>query len=230
MNYIGQGTPRETLEVYALGIDPTHRDGEADLVQSRWFDYHDLHPAEATYLYAHHYVQQTRAFYEACIDIRTVEDVRAFTPNDIFRSRDLTAMWLARRAADAIGAPYPFVLRFAHDRALDRLYHRFPRPNQLYGEEFELDAADAWRELCARSIQFSRLPFFTIARYGGAPVQDRHIAFLIEQVDRRHGPKHRLLARLFKEGVLSPHLDAVRAAFSAGDLQAAQAYVHELGV
>lgn len=218
MEYIGRGTPRERCELLAIGVDPLHRDGEADLVQSRWFDYHDLHPAEATYLYAHHYVQQTRAFYEACIDVRTAQDVRAFVPDDIFCSRDLTSMWLARRAADAIGAPYPFVLRFAHARALERLYHRFPRPNQLYGEEFDLDVADAWRELLARSLQFSRLPYFQMANYRGEPAQDKHIAFVIDQITKRPGPKKGLLARVFAEGVLSPDLAAARKAFSQSEL------------
>lgn len=218
MDYIGQGIPRGQGELLALGIDPIHRDGEADLVQSRWFDYHDLHPTEATYLFAHHYVQQTRAFYEHTVDERTSEEVRGFLPNDIFKSRDLTSMWLARRAADAAGVPYPFVLRFAHARALDRHYRSFPRPNQLYGEEFELDMIDAWKEQLARQLTFSSLPHFQAAAYGGEAIQDKHVAFVISQVNARHGPKGGLLARCFKEGILAPTLPAVVRAFNREDL------------
>ena len=208
MDFVGSEIKdRKSLELLAFRIDPMHRDGEADLMRSRWFDLRDIHPTMATYFYAHCYKVQTRTFYEQVVDIQTSERVRAFAPDDIFKGRDLTAMWIARRAADKLGCPYAWLLRFASDRALNRLYRTFPRPNQMYGEEFELDAADAWQELQARSLQFSKMQAYQALKYRGARRQDEHIAYLVSQVKARHPASHTsLLARCFNEGVLNTHM------------------------
>lgn len=207
-HYYGSGRAPQEYELRALGIDAMHREDEAALVQSRWFDYSQLHPAQATYLYAALYKAQTLLFAEAFIDIRTAEDARAFVPDDIYLSRDATAMWLARRAADALGMPYEFALQFAQARALNRLFQQFPRPNQLYGEEFEIDLAAAWGEHKARSLCYSRLPRYQAASFSsGSVMQKRHTASVIAQISERpHAAHPGLLARMFSEGVLAPRL------------------------
>lgn len=214
-------TPAE-LELRGIKIDPTHRQDEPELMQRRWFDYRDMHPVLATYEYARCYKTQTRKFYEMNIDIRTVEDARAFTPDDIFMSRDITAMWLARRAADALGVPYPFILQFAQDRFLSRAQRTFPRPNQLYGEEFELDAKAEWGARLDRQITYGSTARYLASSYKRHPYQDEHIDFLIKQVARRQGSKHRLLARLFHEDRLTPTMAAAH--FSEEEVSAAERY------
>jgi hypothetical protein len=176
-------------------------------MESRWFDYHDLHPALATYLYAEIYRRAVVEFNESFVDIRTAEDARAFTPDDIFLSRDLTAMWLARRAADAHGIPYDFVMQFTKHRALNRLFKRFPRPNQLYGEEFEIDLLAAWQDTLARSMRYSRSPKFkAVSQVGKSKlrIQHKHEIFVVEQIKKREGKSAHvnLLARMFNEGIL----------------------------
>jgi hypothetical protein len=204
--YYGSGmTPRE-YELRAMKVDALHREDEAGLIQSRWFDYSALHPAQATYLYADLYKQQTLSFAESYIDIRTAADARAFVPDDIFMSRDMTGMWLARRAADALGMPYEFALQFAEQRALNRLFRHFARPNQLYGEEFEIDLTAAWQESLGRSLRYSRSASFLASAFRGSLVQQRHAAFVMAQIKRRALPHHNLLARMFREDVLSPAL------------------------
>lgn len=201
--YIGDERDRDTLEMLALKIDPAHRVGEAALMRSRWFDYRDMHPALATYHYAHCYRVQTQRFFAAVIDERTAEDARAFVPDDIFFSRDLTSMWNARRQCDQLGIPYAFALRFAQDRFLSRAQRQFPRPNQLYGEEFEADLLLAWREQVARQITFAHSPRFRTDQYRGEPVQVEHLDFVCAQVLARPAPRYRLIARLLQEHVIS---------------------------
>lgn len=205
--FVGNGLSREEYELLALGIDPTHRAGEADLFKTRWVEYAEMHPARATYLYAHFYKEQTRTFYETCIDIETAQFVRAFSPNDIFKSRDMTAMWLARRACDALGCPYDFALRFAQQRAVNRLYKTFPRPNQLYSEEFVIDLSEAWNESLAMMLRYSRHERFKAVNYCGSWGQRRHTAAVFEQIKKRPAASQvNLLGRLVHEGVLDEKL------------------------
>lgn len=208
VEFFGKGLPPKLLELKGFKIDPEHREGEARLARTRWFDYRGMHPVEATYLFAHFYKEQTARFYESVIDIRTVENVLAFKPDDIFDSRDLTSMWLARRCADHYRVPYPFVVRFAQDRFFNRAQPSFPRPNQLYGEEFETDLVAAWREQVSRQITYSTQPRYRVGAWTGEAHQAAHIKFVITQIQARPAPRHKLLARMMAEGVLNKRLVA----------------------
>jgi hypothetical protein len=221
--FFGHDMDKAALEVRALRIDPVHRSGEASLATTRWFDYRQMHPTTATYYFAHLYRLQTQRFYAATIDEDSAQDVRAFTPDDIFFSRYLTAMWNARRMCDEHGLPYDMLLRFAQERFIARMQHQFPRPNQLYGEEVELDILPFWQAQIARQITYAKSARFRMSQYKGEVVQAQHIRFVIEQVRRREGPHHRLLARLVKEDVLSLHL--VASNFGQGASSDAEQYI-----
>jgi hypothetical protein len=227
-NFYGYDFDLPACELRVMKLDIEHRKNESDLIHSLWFDYSALHSAKATYLYAHLYKAQTRKFHEAFIDIRTIEKARPFTPDDIFMSRDLTAMWLARRACDALGMPYEYALQFAQKRALDRLYMHFPRPNQLYGEEFEIDLKASWEESLSRSLRYSRLPRYQAAAYQGTIRQKQHQAFVLDQIKKRQPPHHNIVGRLLSEGVLTQA--AVDAAFPEAVVEQAKAIASTLGV
>jgi hypothetical protein len=214
-------TPAE-LELRALRVDPANRVGEASLAKTRWFDYRHMHPTTATYYFAHCYQKQTRRFYAETIDERLAPNIRAFQPQDIFMSRDLTAMWHARRLCDTHGWPYTELLLFAQARFVARTQHQFPRPNQLYGEEIEIDMKPHWVAKVARQITHAESPRFLASQFKGELVQAQHMRFLVEQVLARPAPRHRLLARLFKEDRLSPQL--ARTFFTEAEVQAAEQY------
>lgn len=226
-DFLGSGLARSEMEVRALRIDPAHRDGEASLMRTRWFDYRDMHSVEVTYLYAHLYKEQTKKFYAQNIDIRTVEAARSFFPDDIFMSRDLTSMWLARRAADAMGIPYPFVLQFAQDRFLARLQHNFPRPNQLYGEEFEADLAQAWAARVGQQLTYSHQPRYKATAWKKDVNQAEHLLFIFKQIlQRPQQSRHRLLGRLISEGVIAPWMAVGK--FGQSEVDAAERYAESL--
>lgn len=211
LEYIGKDLDKKQCELLSMKIDPAHRQGEAELIKTRWFDYHRLHPVQATYLYAHLYKEQTRIFHESFIDIRTVEKARAFWPDDIFMSRDMTSMWMARRQADALGVPYEFALQFGMKRAFDRTFQSFPRPNQLYGEDFEIDLKAAWQESLSTKLRYSRMPQFRAENYRGTASQRMHLDFVMSQILARPAlSRANLLGRMFHEGVLSPEVVADR--------------------
>lgn len=227
VEFYGQDMDLKLCEVRGLRIHPTHRENEADLLRSRWFDYQDMHPVHATYLFAHHYKQQTRKFVETYIDVRTAEDARAFVPDDIFLSRDLTGMWLARREADKHGLPYDFVMEHSMNVFIAKLFHRFPRPNQLYAEELYMDLTDLWRARLSREVIFSRKERFKVRSWCGDLAQARHVNFIVSQIKARPAPHIGLLARMFYEGVLSPSLVSSR--FDQEVINLAKAQAARLG-
>jgi hypothetical protein len=231
MEHFGSDLPRDVLELTGLRIDPAHRLDLPELLHSRWFAYWDLHPVAATYLYAAHYREQVRTFAECYVDIETAHDAKAFSPDDIFESRDLTAMWLARSATDRVGCPYPVALAFAQHRALERQFRRYPRPNQLYGEDFELDLADHWRQMCDYSLQYVATDSFAASKHtpGSSPaVVEAHATWLMRQITRRARPHHRLLGRMFREDRLDPRWAA--RVFTPAEIDAALQHASELGV
>jgi hypothetical protein len=226
-DFTGSELTRPEMDVRGLRIDPIHREDEAGLMQKRWFDYRGLHPVAATYLYAHFYKQQTHKFYAQNVDIRTVEDARAFFPDDIFMSRDLTSMWLARSAADRLSIPYPFILQFAQERFIARLQHKFPRPNQLYGDEIEVDVMQAWDARIATQLTYSREPRYQAAGWRKTMDQAQHLMFVFTQIERRPvQSRHRLLGRLLHEGVIAPWMAKGR--FGEAMVDAAESYAASL--
>lgn len=223
--FFGSELPDKLLEIKGMKIAPDHRVGEAKLRRTCWFDYRGMHPVTATYLFAHYYKQQTQKFYETTVDIRTVENARAFTPDDIFMSRDLTSMWLARRFADEHGMPYPFLIRFAQDRFFSRTQRQFPRPNQLYGEEFENDVLASWKDQLGRQLTYSRQARFTMSCWRGTADQAQHVRFLESQIKSRQAPHYRLLARVLNEDLMS--LPIISSLFSQEEADRAERYRSE---
>lgn len=232
MEFFGSDLTRNELELKGLLIDPGHRSDLPDLMRSRWFEYWALHPVAATYLFASLYREQVREFAECFVDIDTAEAAKAFTPDDIFKSRDMTSMWLARSAADRVGAPYGVMLAFAQKRALDRTFQRFPRPNQLYGEEFELDLADHWKAMKGYSLQYCRGEHFAASRYPGPketwpPEVAAHADYLAARVADRPAPRHKMLGRMFREDRLSP---TWQLPFTDAEIAAAVQHANDFGV
>ena len=202
-HFTGDNLTQNQYEVLALGIDPTMRTGESDLYRSRWFDYADMHPSKATYLFAHLYALQVKKFYETCIDARRASEPLASAPIDVFTSKHATSFWNARRVCDAIGCPYDFALDLAQRRAIDRAMRVLPRPNQLCSEDFEIDLKDAWKEVVTRSLRYSSHKRFRMENYTGTWVQRRHVESLLGQVKSRPVESHRgLLGRLISERTL----------------------------
>jgi len=208
MEYFGSSLQRNELELLALSIDPAHRADTPELMVTRWHDYRHLHPVQATYLFAELYKIQTHKFAESFVDIETADDARAFTPDDIFKSRDLTAMWLARGVADKVGCPYTVLLAFMQQRALERTFQRFPRPNQMYGDDVELDLKDLWNARRRSSLQYSKDDRFAASRHPDPEAwpadMRRHVQSIVDQIWARPAPHDKLIGRMYREDRLSP--------------------------
>lgn len=202
-DYPGAGHTPAHYDLLSLAVPQEHRQDEAVTMATRWWDYRALHPADATYLYAELYRRSCIDWARRFNDADTAGEVRAFTPDDVFKSRDLTTMWLSRQLADRLGCPYEFSLGVASSRAFNRGFLSMPRPNQLYSEDFELDLKAAWdagQALVMRTATNDALK--ADAAHKG---RQWHLYrdWLTERVLARPAPRYRLLARLLNERQLS---------------------------
>jgi hypothetical protein len=221
--YHGSGKSRNEYQALAVTKIPQHiRENEAELRTSRWFDYRFMTPAEATYLFAAEYRHAYIEAFKRTRDIRTADKVRPFSPDDIFESKELTAMWQARQAADMIGCRYEFFLRFAFLRFEHRGWRFFPRANQLSPEELVLDIRDAWATECRASLQVAQLPIYRAEAYAGVPEQDEYHEWLCGQVKHREHP-HLALSRLVYSDPILPEQVAEKH-FSAEILKRAKIF------
>lgn len=199
------------------------RVAESLLFTRKWFDLRSLHPVQATFLFAEQYRLAVRRAYAKQKDIRTLDGVKGFDVEGLFSSRELTAVWRARQAFDAIGCRYEYGLDNIMNRFLERGWRVFPRPNQLYAEEVILDVRDAWRRECKAVLQLAKHERFLTENYVGHPDQIAYQAWQIEQVRARGGNRAMLVARLLQEHALSEQV--VTAAFGASVLAQAKRFI-----
>jgi hypothetical protein len=183
-------------DMHALRVAPEHRKEEVALIRSRWWDYRMQHPTVTTYHFADVYLGAHREWWRRFIDESKSADRVLWLTGDIFREKDLTAVWLARQAADRHGMPYEFVCEFALKRSLAREFRHLMRPNQLYGEEFEMDLLTLWTDHQQTQMPMPQAPFFMTSWYSGHSVQKEFRQWLVGRVNSRSKPRYRMLARL----------------------------------
>jgi hypothetical protein len=188
-------------------IPETHRIGEAELFRTKWFDYRLLHPAVATYYWAHCYREAMRRYCEMTVDRDFAQKVRAFQSDDVFLTREALACTIARQSLDGLGCRYEFALGFIMRRYIERGWRVFPRPNQLYSEELVMDIGDAWRVECSASLQLPASPYFRITGEGTvSPMQAEFLDWIAQQAKNRGPDHHRPVSRLLRERIMTPAL------------------------
>lgn len=167
-DYHGKGRSRGENETDALQlVHPSISRKEPMLYQSKWWDYRLMHHIEATRYWAWCYTQAARKWVATTGDVALSATVVAFDGKDPLKTRDATSVIAARQAMDSIGCRYPWAFEWTIQRFSDRGWRTFPRPNQLYGEEYLLDMKDAWEtEVRARVQRPEALVFRTPGHEG----------------------------------------------------------------
>lgn len=107
--YFGRVFSTLELDLKTLQVIPAeHRLGEAHLFQKKREKYRHLHPMAATMLFAEHYVEAYRWVLKKREDFRVARGKKVFSAanpmDDTEQNR--VGLWLARRAADMLGADY----------------------------------------------------------------------------------------------------------------------------
>jgi hypothetical protein len=202
MQYISNKGTTDDAWLYELANIPEElRLAEPALRQTRWFDYRDQLPMQLTQTFAESYSELYREMYATTRDYEYAEKVTGGLVQ-----ADLLSLWLARQAADRVGCPYGFYIRFSMMRTFERQWKYIPRPNQLYGEELVLDLVDTWASAKKDILFLAKGQFYKAQNFKGHPDQRDYHEYLIQNVKTRAVPEMVLTRLIFREKCLPEEL------------------------
>lgn len=185
----------EELEIITIArISPMLRKKEPLLYRSKWFDYRRLHPALATYLWAHEY---NKAYTRVMVKSRDAERgqyIKGFKGKDIFEHKEITGVWKARQMADELGIRYDFYIRRVMNWCENRSWTHLPRPKFFYDAEVVEMVKDAWEKEQRAALQLARDPWYAAGAYYEHMDQVEYQKWMVQQVKQR---KHKDLALHF---------------------------------
>lgn len=185
---------------------------EAKLFSTKWFDYRHLHPTKATYLYAAAYMQAYSSEMQVRFDVVRGKYMLPLkgAKDDIFnaKSRDYTALWKGRQAADSLGIPYDFYCRAVMRWAEESGWRYLPRSAQMYSTKVKDMMHDAWLEECKIRTILPSSEFYRADRFEGHPDQIAFRMHLKNTVLSREHPEL-LLNRLIERDRALDQLSAI---------------------
>ena len=189
-----RGLQSETCKLH----DEEARADEVGLFDRKWFDYRFLHPARATYLYAHYYREIYRRMTRKHVDHRKAEWVSG-ARGDVFDGKETTGFWKGRRQADEWCMPYDLYIALAFEKAMTWKRPYLPRPAQLYSDQIKDYVFDKWVERMKTKVYLAKDPRYKLDRFQGAPAQLAHMDWVLDQAALREQP------HVFLAGVLYRH-------------------------
>lgn len=213
--FFGAALPAAQIEaLIAAHVPRKHIVDVADVYLTRWWDYRRLAPGHAFYLFAHHYYKGSR------LAARKFVAERPHDPGDPNRKKafaivgpalvqmevsdiwdrdqgHIVGLWNAMLVADAYGIPYPEFARLACRIALERMWKRIPRPNQLYSETLAAYVVDEWEQLCKERLYSAAHPLYAEENYAGLQVQDDYREWLIKCIKAHHAPLNSLMQAIY---------------------------------
>ena len=130
-------------------IDKKYKDSryEAELFKSKWFDYKDMHPVKATYLFCHYYKQSYSRLMKIRYDVEKGQNMTGIKGRDLFydtSKQSRHGMWKARQTADKYGIEYSFYISRALDYSMYKGDQHLLRPTQLYSYAVLEHIAESW--------------------------------------------------------------------------------------
>lgn len=137
MNPQNAGSEWSSLECDALAIRfiPIKLlQEEAELNDTKFWDYRFIHPTQATQLYAECYSAALKRAVSRRTDLWKGLNMKGLKKPIIFEldSRSITGFWKGRQMADRIGCPYDFYCEHAMQFADKARMHFLPSSSQMY--------------------------------------------------------------------------------------------------
>lgn len=175
---------------------------EPKLYAYKWFDYKELHPTMATYLFAHHYNRAYGDFMGACLD-RGKRFMVSFKGKDVMLAREKKSFWKLRQKIDELGIRYDFFCREAMNWCIANGWRQPPRPAHVAtNDELIIHVTNLWEMECRGKIQWAISPRYTAAAFVGAPDQLAYEKHLMERIMQRAHPKFSIHAALYLHDAL----------------------------
>lgn len=211
----GQGKTVAEYDRIALSlIKPSHLKIEDELFGTKWFDYRMLHPTEATFYFAHVYLQILREQWARDVDYREAEHRASLPDNRVIFKEPKAAnnWWKARQAADACGARYSVFIRgifvYARDNGWSQWHganlaqnrNIYPPPGFMAHGKLLEAGIEAWQNEAAAYMQRYDSPLLRADSNAWFKVDfDRHYC---RDAQGRSGFAH-IMRRALDSGLLS---------------------------
>lgn len=182
---------------------------EAELNQTKFWDYRFMHPTQATQLYAQSYAAALKRAVSRRTDLWMGLNMKGLKKACIFEldARSITGFWKGRQMADRIGCPYDFYCEHAMlfaDKARmtflpssSQMYTRTV-PERLQGLPSLVEyVVERWVARIAHSTFYATHEAYLSDNFCGGQEQIEYLNFLFNKIRRSNLP----------EGVLATIMD-----------------------
>lgn len=183
---------------------------EAELNQTKFWDYRHLHPTQATEVYAKCYIAALKRAVSRRTDLWKGLMMKGMKTDTIYEleGRIITGFWKGRQMADRIGCPYDFYCEHAMIFA-DKARMKFlPSSQQMYcvtvperlqGLPSLVEyIIERWVERSAHSSSYASTDAFLAENYAEGADQIDYVNFLLRKIRRSTMPAGVLVTALEK--------------------------------
>ena len=188
------------LECETIAIQFIPRDRrlpDAELMQTKWFDYRRLHPVQATYFMVECYSRAYGDFTRMAID-KKLQYRRGIKGSDFFQRREHLSFWKLRQLIDSLGIRYDFFMHHAARWCFEHGWLQPPRPQHITSNESMVaDIVIAWESECSARMQFAADSWFRTERFEGHSTQRAYEQAIVTQIKQRQHAKFSLHASLY---------------------------------
>lgn len=221
-----------------LHVSKTLISHELDLFKSKWFDYRQLTPLQATRVYIDSYEEPYRRHFATNFDKNIAKFIKPISVESIMaglremqepepegltalakKERDkriykartaLIGCWRGRQCADYLGMPYGVYIDLALTYRLNYWNrNNMPQPTHLYSKMVVEKIQERWPELQERKLFLSDDPAYLVQNFRGIGHQKDYHEWLIAQAQKRSNPPF-FLAQFINDDLLPMELVELR--------------------
>lgn len=188
---------------------------EAELNNTKFWDYRFMHPTQATQLYAQCYAAALKRAVSRRTDLWIGLNMKGLKKACIFEldARSITGFWKGRQMADRIGCPYDFYCEHAMLFADKARMHFLPSSSQMYTRTVpeRLEGlpslveyvVERWVARIAHSTFYATHEAYNSDNFCEGPEQIDYLNFLFSKIRRSNMPEG-VLATIMDKGQITP--------------------------
>lgn len=232
MNFLYQQWTPEECDALAVRFIPVKLLAEeAELNQTKFWDYRFMHPSQATQAFAEAYAAALKRAVSRRTDLWVGLNMRGLKKGCIFEldARAITGFWKGRQMADRIGCPYDFYCEHAMQFADKARMTFLPSSSQLYTQTIPEHLqhsglpsmveyiVERWVHRTSHSNFYASHPAYLSENFNGGQEQILYLNYLFSKIKGSNLPEG-VLCTLLERGQVSP--EQIRTAFprSGNDL------------
>lgn len=196
--YVGHGLSTDEYDYLAWSaVNPKLFKFEVELYGKKWFDYRNMHPTDATYLFSKSYSDAYRMISAVRFDVERAPYMKGLRgkTGDVFveqGSRNVVGLWKARQAADKYGIPYDFYCNAAMRIAESASWKHMPRPCQLYGDKILPKVVERWNDELEARVVTAEHEVYKAVNYVSLIDQNMYCDYLFSIIDMREHKEYLL--------------------------------------